>query len=190
FPGESDTLNWGAGCQPPNGQKNWTEKTAENEPGDRRGLGSVGPFTFYPGEMKELDLVFVFARDYTSPDTLASITKMMQMIDVVRNAFITNKLPSGGSFTMIPEQPAQTPLTCNVFPNPATSRIFIVFDTPLKEKTILQLINDQGKVILSCQVNAGITGTHLDLGDMTVGLYLMIIRSSHTITTKKLSFIR
>jgi len=49
----------------------------------------------FPGD-ERTDLAFVFARDYTSPDTLASVTKLMQMIDIVRNAFITNTLPGGG----------------------------------------------------------------------------------------------
>lgn len=37
----------------------WTEETAENAPGDRRGLASVGPFNFPAGGMKELDYALI-----------------------------------------------------------------------------------------------------------------------------------
>ncbi|MBK7029496.1 MAG: hypothetical protein IPH45_09895 [Bacteroidales bacterium] len=55
YPGNSDTLcNWGTYGLAPNGGYNtdghfWTDSLFE-DPGDRRGLGSVGPFTFQPGE--------------------------------------------------------------------------------------------------------------------------------------------
>jgi hypothetical protein len=190
FPGESDTLNWGTGCQPPNGQKNWTEVTAGNLPYDRRGLGSIGPFTFLPGEMKELDLAYIFARDYTSPDTLASVTKLMQMIDIVKHSFNTNRLPGGGSFTTVPELPEQKQLNCIVYPNPVISMAHIVFSTPVIERSTLRVIDDQGRIILMQPVSTGITETQIDLSDLSQGLYLMIIQSSHAMITKKLSVIR
>ena len=37
----------------------WTEETAGNEPNDRRGLASVGPFDFPAGGMKELDYALI-----------------------------------------------------------------------------------------------------------------------------------
>ena len=84
FPGESDTLDWGVGCQPPNGLKNWTEETAGNNPSDRRGMGSAGPFTFKPGDVQQLDLAYVWARAYGANDPLASVDKLRQMNDIVR----------------------------------------------------------------------------------------------------------
>jgi hypothetical protein len=190
FPGESDTLNWGSGCVPPNGQKNWTELTAGRTPGDRRGFGSVGPFTFHPGDMKELDLAFVFARDYTSSDTLASVTKLRQMIDTVRIAFMTNKLPGGGSFTMVPELAEKKLLTCNIYPNPAVSQIHIDFETPLTERITLLLLDCQGRIIRSQKLGTGLVETALDLSGLSQGFYLLVIQSSQMRTTKKLSVIR
>jgi len=190
FPGGSDTLNWGIGCVPPYGQKNWTEVTAGTKPGDRRGIGSVGPFTFHPGEMKELDLAFVFARDYTSPDTLASVAKLMQMIDIVRNAFTTNKVPGGGSFMMTPELPELKSLNCKVYPNPAVSKVHLVFDLPVKEQTTLRLIDFQGRMIQLLSLVSGTTETVLDVSGLSQGLYLLVIQSTHGMMTKKLSVTR
>jgi len=53
YPGLSDTLFWGTGCQPPNGPVNWTEETVSNVPGDRRCMASMGPFTFHPGDAQD-----------------------------------------------------------------------------------------------------------------------------------------
>lgn len=63
FPGDSDPLNWGTHCLQPNGGYNqsgkyWTEADAQNKSGDRRGIGSVGPFTFQPGQIQEIEVAF------------------------------------------------------------------------------------------------------------------------------------
>lgn len=55
---------------------------------DRRGIGSCGPFTFLPDSVVELDLAFVFARNYTDTSSTAAIPIMQNRIDVVRNYFI------------------------------------------------------------------------------------------------------
>jgi hypothetical protein len=53
FPGASDPYGWGT-----NGvaQPFWDEVTAGNQPGDRRGLGTMGPFTFNPGDEYTVDI--------------------------------------------------------------------------------------------------------------------------------------
>ena len=190
YTGESDTLNWGVGCQVPNGQKNWTEKIAGAKPNDIKGVGSVGPFTFRPGEMKELDLAFVFARDYTSPDTLASVTKLMQMIDIVRHAFVTNKLPGGGSFTSVNELPVRQSTICTVYPNPAASLVHIVFNIPPDEPATLGVYDGQGRMIRSQILAAGTTGTLMDVAGLPEGLYLLVMQSSTIIVVRKLAVIR
>lgn len=57
FFGESDTLFTGTNgvAMPP-----WTESGCQNIPGDRRGLVSMGPFTFESGEMVEIDVLLGF----------------------------------------------------------------------------------------------------------------------------------
>ncbi|MEI7660965.1 MAG: T9SS type A sorting domain-containing protein [Bacteroidota bacterium] len=190
YPGESDTLNWGAGCQAPNGQQDWTERIAGDRPDDIKGVGSVGPFTFRPGEMKELDLAFVYARDYTSPDTLASVAKLMQMIDIVRHAFVTNRLPDGQSFTKVEERGAVTAGSFSLYPNPANLQAHVVFDTPLPEPATIRLVDDQGRLARSLRPGKGTTETVLDLGDLREGLYLVVVQTSAWMITGKLSVVR
>ncbi|MEI6683085.1 MAG: T9SS type A sorting domain-containing protein [Bacteroidota bacterium] len=190
YPGQSDTLDWGAGCQAPYGQQNWTELTAGAKPDDIKGVGSVGPFTFRPGEMKELDLAFIYARDYSSPDTLASVTKLMQMIDVVRNAFATNRLPDGQSFTKVEERMTVPALSFSVYPNPAFSRAHVVFNPPLEEPVTVRLFDDQGRLAISRLANIGATETILGLAGLAEGLYLVVVQSPGRMITRKLSVVK
>jgi hypothetical protein len=64
FPGDSDPCNFGTNGIAPNGGYNmdgkyWTEEQCENRPYDRRGLATVGPFSFDSGGMQELDYAMV-----------------------------------------------------------------------------------------------------------------------------------
>ena len=190
FPGESDTLNWGCGCQPPNGPVNWTEVTAHNLPHDIKGIGATGPFTLRPGEMQELDIAFVWARDYTSSDTLASVTKLRTMIDTVRKAFMTNRLPGGGSFLSVNERAASAGTTCNLYPNPAKTIVTIGFGTPLEEKIRLEIFNSAGRPAGIYTIQKGSINTKIDLSGYASGLYLFSFNGEGTHFTKQLSVIR
>lgn len=80
FPGSSDPLNWGTGCEFPNGGYNqngkyWTEEESANEPGDRRGLCAMGPFTFEPGDVQQIDLAFCAANGWGG--ALSSISQLI-----------------------------------------------------------------------------------------------------------------
>ena len=84
FPGDSDPLFWstqGIITTP----SPWSDISSSR---DVRGVGSCGPFTFLPDSAVELDLAFVFARNYTDTSNTAAIPIMQNRIDVVRNYFI------------------------------------------------------------------------------------------------------
>lgn len=58
-------------------KKQWSETSAGNMPGDRRGVGSFGPFSLNAGDTKELELAFTFH--------LSSSGKPLSSADLVRN---------------------------------------------------------------------------------------------------------
>lgn len=190
FPGESDTLNWGCGCQDPNGPADWSELTAKNLPHDVSGIGVTGPFTFHPGDMQELDIAFVWARDYTSPDTLASVAKLRTMIDTVRKAFLTNRLPGGGSFLGVTEQPAPPVTTCIIYPNPATSAATIDFGAPLKEHAGVDIFNSAGKLTARYTCPKGFAKSRIDVSGYPEGLYLLNFNGPGIHFTKKLAVLK
>ncbi|MFA4851770.1 MAG: Ig-like domain-containing protein, partial [Bacteroidales bacterium] len=128
FPGNSDTCNWGTGGHSPNGPVYWTEVTAGNTPADRRGLGSTGPFTFKPGDVQELDIAFVFGRDYNDSNATAAIIVMNQRIDSIRKYFMNDSTPCGGGFSGIVKQTQNLP-QLKIYPNPANDYITVEFNT-------------------------------------------------------------
>lgn len=71
FPGSSDLSNFGTGCLTPGelykaGGYYWTDSNMSS-PGNRRGIGSMGPFTFKPGDVQEIDLANVVANGWNGP---------------------------------------------------------------------------------------------------------------------------
>jgi hypothetical protein len=177
YPDGSDSLNWGVGtgCQPPNGPVDWTEEAAGNNPGNRRGIGSMGPFTFKPGDMQEIDIAYIFARDYTGIDSTRSVSLLRQRIDVIRNAFFTNTLPNGGSFNGIGLKHDQM-FSFTIYPNPAFKDITIDLHSQLIDKgTSLRLINSQGKLIRIFYIRENTSPVTLDVSGFPAGLYLVNI---------------
>lgn len=177
FPGESDSLNWGTGCQLPNGPVNWTQNIAGIAPGDIRGLGSMGPFTFKPGDVQEVDLAFVFARDYTGQDTLEpSVAKLRQMIDIVRNSYNTGKLPDGNSFFGINEQTNTPSSKIMIYPNPASNRVNILLEKPFNEKLGIKIINTSGIEVYSSEIMNPGKKIGIDVSAFTAGMYIISVQ--------------
>lgn len=92
FPGDSDPDNIGTGGVAPNDGYNtngkyWTEETAGNQPSDRRGLASVGPFDFPAGGVKELDyaMITVWGDGYGS---MASVSNLGTFVDHIKALFV------------------------------------------------------------------------------------------------------
>jgi len=190
FPGNSDTLNWGVGCEPPQGPKYWTERTAHNNPSDRRGFASMGPFTFLPGAVEELDVSYTFARDYNGPDSLGSIGKLMNYIDTIRHAFIGNRLPNGGSFNGIGINTAGPSLKITVYPNPANTFAVIELDGLVSVPSTIRIIDYTGYTLINAQLKPQERQIRLNLSDLPSGLYLINFISGSQMVTKKISVIR
>jgi hypothetical protein len=188
FPGLSDTCNWGTGGEQPS-PKLWTETSSGDVPGDRRGLGCSGPFTFTPGQEQDLDLAYTFARDYTGNHPGGSIGILGERTDSIRKHFISNVLPDGNSFNGI-EKRTGASLQVQVFPNPASSRAYLRFDGNVNEPVTIRLYNANGLLIGTekrTPVNRMIT---LDLSGSSSGLYILLIQTKGQEVTKKLSIIK
>ena len=190
FPGESDSLNWGSGCIPPNGPVNWTETTAGNYPNDRRCMGSTGPFTFHPGDVQDMDIAFSWARDYGSRSSLGSVEKLRLMTNIVNNAFVANTLPNGKPFVGIPDRVENHQLPLNVYPNPASNQVSVVFSQGMESKAIIEFYTIQGKVLLVKEKANNEYKINLDVSELEGGFYFIRVTTESDITTKKILVIR
>jgi hypothetical protein len=185
FPGESDSLNWGTACQLPIGPVNWTQKIAGFSPGDIRGIGSMGPFTFRPGDVQEVDLAFVFARDYTGQDTLEpSVAKLRQMIDIVRDSYNTGKLSDGNSFFGINEHPDPSSSEIKIYPNPASDKITIEIKSQnIANSSFLSVYNIQGQLIFDKPIFQ--RSINIDISTLSRGVYIVKLTTNKNIEVSR-----
>lgn len=147
YPGDSDTCNWGTDGIPPNGGYNqnglyWTEEQVGNAPGDRRGLGISGPFTFEPGDVHEFDLAFVWARDYNG--TASSSAELLEEYC----ASIREKFENDNDFfSSIPGNSISKNAGITVYPNPVRDELNLSMND-IVEKGVVSIYNMKGEVVL------------------------------------------
>lgn len=182
FPGISDTCNWGTGGQATGSADPWTEVTAGNAPDDRRGFGSSGPFTFEPGTTQELDIAFVFGRDYVDSSAWSSVVIMQQRIDSIRKYFVNDTTPCGGGFSSIAVLPQINP-QIKIYPNPADDFINVVL-TAIAGDAMYVMYDIVGR-----KIGAGVlknSGTNnLNISNLPKGLYFLNVSDGKNKVSKK-----
>lgn len=189
FPGLTDTCNWGTAGIYPNGLKEWTEKTAKNNPQDRRGTSSTGPFTFHPGATQELDLAFAWARCYSSQDSTCAIIKINAVVDAIRSAFSHNRLPWGDVFYSLHDPMVPTGHSYLIYPNPADRQITLRSLTGSKEDMFVEILNLQGIPLIRQawkSLGAGNPEISVSTAGLPAGIYLLRISGRKETTSFKL----
>lgn len=125
FPGDSDPCNWGTDQQLPNGGYNqnglfWSEETVINgtpaPTGDRRAVGSMGPFTFLPNSVQTIDIAYVTAQGDNGP--ISSVDLLKVYVDTIRARYIKNSDDFGSQYLDI-EEIANENHQLKIYPNPA-----------------------------------------------------------------------
>lgn len=189
FPGESDTLNWGTSCQQPAGLKNWTARTGGGIPGDYRGVGATGPFTFEPGEEQTLELALVFARDMEGSDSLyPSLDHLRKAIDRIRNSYNSGTLPNGEPFEGIADQPARKEIS--IFPNPARDLFTLSFGSDIQEILTISILDMQGVRLRSERKFPDHKTISIHTGNISPGAYLIEVNGKDIHLVKKLMITR
>jgi hypothetical protein len=189
FPGTTDSLNWGCGCQPPNGVWNWTEAMVGNAPGDRRGMASMGPFTFHPGDEQDVDVSFSFARDYTGTP-YDSVIKLDSIIDIIRTSYMTNTLPNGESFNAAGNIINRPVDRITLYPNPAAGIVTLDLHRRVNGRVSIGILNARGMTVSMREASLSGTTATLDLSSLPAGLYLVSVKGKDFSATAKLSVVR
>jgi hypothetical protein len=190
FPGLSDSLNWGTGCTPPNGPRDWTETTAGNNPNDRRGVGITGPVTFHPGDVQDLDIAFSWAREYQSGIVQGSLEKLRVMTDEINTIFATNKLPNGNTFFGINDNAGLSQMVVNIYPNPSSDYINVSVSGNFHAATAtFDLMTGQGNSIKSMRTTGSEKILHLDVSEIPAGFYFIRVMTNQASIVKKVVII-
>ena len=183
YPSTSDPLNYGTVGVTPS-PANWSETTSGNPSGDRRGVGSSGPFTIQPGGMIEIDLALVFGRDMTGSGPQAGVAAMQQSIDFVRTEFLNGLTSdcSPGVITKINNTPLREH-SLSIYPNPFKNQFTINYE--LENNTaLLEVFNVMGKKIQSKTITQN--ATIVDLSIQPKGFYFVTINDGTNRISKKI----
>lgn len=171
YPGASDPLGVGTNGQvmPP-----WTEASAGNPPGDRRGMASMGPFTLEPGQEEEIVVAYVYARAGIGGPA-ASVAALQQRVDSIRAfahaipGLLGEGSPCAGLATGI-STAERGPQGMKLFPNPANDQLHLVLP-PSTAHVRVSIFNGQGALVLKQE--AITPNNAIDVARLSPGLYMV-----------------
>jgi hypothetical protein len=180
FPESSDPLFYGTYGVPPS-PANWSELSSGDSPGDRRGLGSTGPFTFDPDSSIEITLALVFGRDYQNTGAQAGVVVMQERIDSIRSYYLTDFVSAcGGALSIIEDKESDNSLL--VYPNPFNQQITINYELQ-NSQAQLKVFNSFGKLIKNVVLKNN--QTVIDLSQYANGIYFIHLLDGKSAYTKK-----
>jgi hypothetical protein len=175
FPGESDPCHWGTDGQEPNPDEIWTEVSAGNLPEDRRGLASMGPFTFEAGSTEYIDLVLVTA-PYT--DEKSNIELMEDFVSEIKQDYLQNPMGFGDQYVGINE--ADKILEgIIIFPNPTSGE---VVHLEINEYASYAIHSLSGQLLFK----GSIENSEINISKLNRGIYILNIHTPNKTYTSKL----
>lgn len=184
FPGLTDSCFWGTGGLQPNGLINWSEETGwngnPNPPADRRGLGSMGPFTFMPGSVQKIDIAYVTARGDDGP--LSSVELLKVYVDTIRARYIKNSDDFGTQLLGIGKVNNKTQ-QLKIFPNPVDDILQVEYKGKT-QNTVYSIHDIYGRLLISGDVHS--TGRFsINVSNLKNGFYIVsIIDDEHRYTAR------
>jgi hypothetical protein len=179
FPGLSDPCNWGTGGIPPFGPLEWTEETAGNQPDDRRGLCSMGPFTLEPGAFQKIDIAFVTAR---GDSLINSVDLLKSYIDSVKAFYYQDPDHFGYQYLGIKDF-SITDHEMYIYPNPAID--FIIISLPIQSTTLeYRIYNSIGNEVLSGSMSRS-NNVMIYVSALQKGVYIIKIKDQKSFYTQK-----
>lgn len=177
YPGDSDPLFVGTNGENPNYPLlgGWTEESGGLYPGDRRMLGSTGPFTFSPGDVQYLDYAIVFARESHNPD--------LDLRDIL-NQYADEIV--GMECGMMPDivtgiEESTPKLRIEFFPNPAENELII---KSYSNKSFFTIFDLEGRRVMQGKLTG--LQTVLTVESLNAGMYLLKVQSNDGVVVKKI----
>jgi len=186
FPGDTDPQNWGTDCVLPNDGYNqngkwWTEEQVGNDPFDRRGIGSCGPFTFHPGDVQEVDIAYVCANSYQGVDSSKNLLK--ERLYELRQRVLDGEIIIPNAELGISEQSTSVH-NFKIYPNPASEVIYVETEELIGGKAEYRIINTMGIVIASGSIMTE-TKNEINISGLKPGFYIITVITENRIASNK-----
>jgi len=146
----------------------WTEHNVGNIPGDRRGLGSIGPFTIKAKSTFDFPFAYVFAQK-PNGNTASNFQLLEGYWTQVKNYYNSN-YTSAIEDVSDPDAAAY-----KLFPNPAGNVLNIASANPLMKKIVI--IDNTGRVVYNGNNLDGQKLIRIDISPFPEGVYTVITES-------------
>jgi len=160
----------------------WNELSAGNTPSDRRGVGSIGPFTLNPGESKEINLAYVWARK-SGFSNIQNVYAMLLDMKFVKEWFIKNPPDCYTTGSHISKN-SIIDNTVDLFPNPVIESLLI--HRPVSQITNYKIyIFDINGEILQTKSSED-EYTSIDFSYFPSGIYFLNIIDNNVSYIKKI----
>ncbi len=178
YPGNSDPEGWGVGAVSPSFIFDWTEwntGAGPNPKGDRRALGSSGPFTFIENQTETITFAYVFGRDYVDSSHTASIDVLVDRADYI-NGFVEQGLVCGQPVSV--QDLAIEPDHLELYPNPVNDFV------NLKFKTIpanIEVYDQLGKLLIVKQPK--LIEARVNVSTLPAGIYFIKVTDQEKVVS-------
>jgi len=180
FPGDSDPLLIGSnGVEFPL----WSEESASNLPGDRKGVASMGPFTLTPGATHYIDVAYVFARESDDNEEDNLDVFLDQRIVDARNFFNDYLFQCNEDQIILNTDENTEHQEISMYPNPSSGLINVAA-RPGYQKNKVAITDLTGKVVWTSTFYSGIY--QIDVSTLSNGVYIVTQKSGSEMIMGKL----
>ena len=155
----------------------WTEDSSGNVPGERRIIGSIGPFALDSMAVITFDVGYTYARA-TSGGPLASVTALQDAVNSLRILY------NNGGLTSVPTLEPAEKNTVSIYPNPATDQITIQQAVPGTEYSII--IRDVTGSIVYRHDNLTDDRLQVNTSGLSKGMYIISVVQKDSTHSRKL----
>lgn|GEM_PF-4643389 len=165
FPGDSDPLLTGTNGLELSG---WTEESANNTAGDRRGLAASGPFVLNPQDVHYFDVAFVFARQSEGEGSLTqTLDERLKETKLFFDQNLVDCNVPAMSINSLTEHHFSSGF--EAFPNPSSETVNLRWT---QQADLITLIDASGRELLR-QSASGTNRATFDVSDLPGGVYLI-----------------
>lgn len=179
FPGLSDPCFWGTNGEEPYGPIDWTETSAGNLPGDRRGLSVMGPFTFEAGSMEKIDIAYVSA---FAEDGETAVETMLNYTDNVKEEYYKDSDYFGYQWLGSKEIKDDTDKFFTVFPNPAFN-VLNINSAETNSKSTYIIRDLMGKILMEGSIKTKTES--INISKLKTGIYVISFNDNQKIMSEK-----
>jgi hypothetical protein len=180
YPGESHPCHWETDGVDSNWGRVWIDDNSGNQPGDRRGVASLGPFTFEAGSTDYLDLVLVTA---AATKEKPGNELLQDYVAQIKHDYLENPLEFGNQYLGFKDISIPN-LPLIIHPNPVVGSA-IWFELPETEKADYAIFSASGQLGQRGKLPAQ-ENQKLELRNLYPGWYLIDVSTRNAIYHSKI----